>query len=94
MGRAVKTPSKLLADALLIIASDIKRLRKLQLAKTALTDKDANTLVKYISALDAISRRQETEQLKAKKNLDKLPTDELIRMHQQEEKSKQSKKDN
>lgn len=83
MARRKKTqsnPSATLDNILALIDRDVKKIQK-ESADKQLSPQDALTLSRYASTLDTIVERTDKEKAKEKKGLDKLPTEELIKMY-------------
>ena len=78
-------PSKTLKGILLAIDKDVKLIKSLG-RKSKLDPSDAQTLCRYASTLDAIVKTTEKDKEKAKKDLEKLSTDELIAQYEKENK--------
>lgn len=78
-------PSKTLANILAVIDKDVKRIKRAG-RDLQLEPEDALTLTRYAAALDSIVKSTEKESEKAKRQLEKLPTEKLIEEYQKEQK--------
>ena len=75
-------PSKTLSNILAVIDKDVKRIKRAG-RNTQLEPQDALTLTRYASALDSIVKSTEKEVERTKKQLEALPTEELIKLYQE-----------
>jgi hypothetical protein len=81
----VADANKILASILNLIDKDVKSIKKLS-KDHQLDPADALTLTRYAATLDNILESKDKESAKAKKDLSKLSTEELIAQYQQEKK--------
>lgn len=70
--------NKLYRDILRLIARDIKVIKR---NKGQLSPADALTLSRYASTLQGIQENQEKAEGKKVRDLEKLPTDELVKLY-------------
>jgi len=81
----MSNPSRTLDEIIKLIDKDVKLIKKGNKIKQ-LDPADAYTLCRYASALDGIISAKEKERNSAKKELEKLSTDELIKKYEEEKK--------
>lgn len=80
-------PNLLLTRVLLLIDKDVKRIKKANPTEV-LDNKTAATLCQYASTIAKIKHEKDIEDAKAKKRLEQLPTEELIKKYQKQKEIK------
>lgn len=84
--RVKDKPSKLLDKVLNLIEADIKKIKK-QAGEKQLEPDTAQTLCRYVTAISSIKDEKENEAAKQKRQLERMSTEELVKLYQQQAKA-------